>query len=97
MSGTRIIDILNAWWQSHSVKKAMGKTRHQVLISCMHGKITLRPQINTLWRAISIHRLKTVLLLQQCRNQDNRHIRNYDRGPTTATHGGNVRNQDKTY
>jgi hypothetical protein len=32
----------------------------------MHGKITLHRRNNTLWRAISIHRWKTVWLLQQC-------------------------------
>ncbi len=46
-----------------SVKKATGKTRRKVQLSCMDGKIH---EVTTLWWVITIHRWKVVLLLQQC-------------------------------
>ncbi len=47
----------------YSVKKNMEKTRH--FVYAWKNYLT-SAKINTFWLAISIHRRKTVLLLQQC-------------------------------
>jgi hypothetical protein len=51
---------------NYTVKKAMEKTRHKVLFWVCMEQLPYIHEINTLRRAITIHRWKTVLLLQQC-------------------------------